>query len=59
MLIIGTASVDNRYMLIIGRLRYLTFDLNSSCSTNLEIAGLDSSNFERDFEVAQVMLSID
>ena len=30
---------------------YLPFDLNSSCSTYLEMAGLDSLSFERDVEV--------
>ena len=38
---------------------YLPFDFNASCSTYLEMAGLDSSNFERNFEVAQATLSID
>ena len=38
---------------------YLPFDLIASCSTYLEMAGLDSSNFERDFKVARVMFSID
>ena len=42
-----------RYCLV-----YLSFDLNASCSTYPEMAGLDSSNFEWDFEVAQVTLSI-
>ena len=31
---------------------YLPFELNALCSTYLEMTGLDSSNFERDFEVA-------
>ena len=38
---------------------YLPFDLNASCSTYLEMAGLDSLNFKCDFKVARVMLSID
>ena len=31
---------------------YLPFDLNASCSMYLEMAGLDSSNFTRNFEAA-------
>ena len=31
---------------------YLSVDLNTWCSMYLEIAGLDSSNFKRDFNVA-------
>ena len=38
---------------------YLSFDLNASCSTYLIMAGLDSWKFERDFEVARAILSID
>ena len=38
---------------------YLSFDLNASCSTYLVMAGLDSWKFERDFEVARAILSID
>ena len=36
---------------------YLPYDLNASYSTYLEMAGLDSLNFERDFEVARTTLS--
>ena len=38
---------------------YVPFDLNSSCSTYLVMAGLDSSKFERDFKVARATLSVD
>ena len=37
---------------------YLSFDLNALSSTYLEMAGLDSSDFGRDFEVARATLSI-
>ena len=37
---------------------YLPFDLNASCSTYLVMVGLDSSKFERDFEVARATLFI-
>ena len=41
------------------RLVCLPFDLNASCLMYLETAGLDGSNFEWDFKVARVTLSID